>query len=196
MKRTPDPLRLDVAALAAEQGRLSGHWSVADLPRLAQAQAAPDDLPLAGVEWQVEATRLGRPGAGEELWMSLSAHCQVWLQCQRCLQPYQVSLSPNNRFRFVRDEAEAEALDAELEEDVLALSQYIDLRHLVEDELLLALPLVPRHALCPEPLPMRIGDGQFDAGQNPSDPTDPTEPEHPFAKLRVLKTSTPGSGGE
>ena len=34
---------------------------------------------------------------------------------------------------------------------MLALSRALDLRELVEDELLLALPLVPRHEVCPEP---------------------------------------------
>ena len=37
---------------------------------------------------------------------------------------------------------------------MLALEPALDLRGLVEDELLLALPLVPRHEVCPEPLPI------------------------------------------
>jgi uncharacterized protein len=40
---------------------------------------------------------------------------------------------------------------------VLALEPALDLKELVEDELLLALPLVPRHEVCPEPLPFEPG---------------------------------------
>ena len=45
---------------------------------------------------------------------------------------------------FVRGEDAAAELDAESDFDVLTLTRSLDLRELVEDELLLALPLVPR----------------------------------------------------
>ena len=55
--------------------------------------------------------------------------------------------------RFVHGADLAQQLDEESEEDVLALSAALDLRELIEDELILALPLVPRHDVCPQPLP-------------------------------------------
>ena len=58
------------------------------------------------------------------------------------------------RFLFVAGEDAAAALDAESEDDVLALEPGARPAELVEDELLLALPLVPRHEVCPEPLPL------------------------------------------
>ncbi len=57
--------------------------------------------------------------------------------------------SVDRSFRFVADEDTAAALDDEAEEDVLALSRSFDLLALVEDELLMALPVVPRHEVCP-----------------------------------------------
>ena len=78
-------------------------------------------------------------------------------------------------------EGQAEALDAELEDDVLELQRHTDLSELVEDELLLALPLVPRHEDCPEPLPMgELGDPEPAADAPPERP-------HPFAALAQLK---------
>jgi uncharacterized protein len=74
-------------------------------------------------------------------------------QCQRCLQPVLVPVNVDCELRFVATEAEAAALDAETEYDVLALAPRTDLRALVEDELLLALPVVPKHGRCPQPLP-------------------------------------------
>jgi uncharacterized metal-binding protein YceD (DUF177 family) len=73
------------------------------------------------------------------------------MECQRCLTPVDVPLAVERSFRFVADEATAEALDDESEEDLLALSREFDLRELIEDELLMALPVVPRHDECPRP---------------------------------------------
>jgi uncharacterized protein len=68
--------------------------------------------------------------------------------------PVELEVDVARALRFVADEATAEALDAESEDDVLALPRRLDLHDLVEDELLLALPLVPMHTTCPVPLPL------------------------------------------
>ena len=174
-----DPLRLDVAAFAAEQAELQGEWPLPQLPRLAEAgaQEAPADAAEA-VRWQARGETHARRAAEPEIWLHLRAEGGVWLQCQRCLQPMREELAVERSFRFVRSEAEAEAQDAESEEDVLALSRTLDLRALVEDELILALPLVPRHEACPQPLPQPAPDplqAQPEAAPNP------------FAQLAVLK---------
>jgi len=54
-----------------------------------------------------------------------------------------VNLLVDRDFRFVPDEATAMAEDDEAEEDLLVLSGEFDLLALVEDELLMDLPLVP-----------------------------------------------------
>jgi len=51
--------------------------------------------------------------------------------------------------RFVKDEAAAAQLDADCDDDVLALSRQFDLMGLIEDELIMAQPIVPRHDECP-----------------------------------------------
>jgi uncharacterized protein len=77
--------------------------------------------------------------------------------------------------RFAGDEAEAAELDAESEDDVLPLQRWLNLKDLVEDELLLALPLVPRHEQCPE-APSLVHEAEnFE------------EPEHPFAALQRFR---------
>ncbi|MDH4393933.1 MAG: DUF177 domain-containing protein [Aquabacterium sp.] len=187
MKRTHDALRLDVAAFIADAAQLSGDWPGASLQRLADLQAAPQDTPLAAVAWQALGQRLPVAAGDAELWLHLHASAQVWLTCQRCLQPFTVPLDIDQRLRFVRGEAQAEALDAEIEEDVLALSKSLDLRDLVEDELLLALPIVPRHDACPQPLPVPLGEAPA--------PEDVPERENPFAALQRLKSTTPGGAG-
>ena len=187
MKREHDALRLDVAAFAADSAALSGRWPGAGLSRLAESQSPPQDLALPEVAWAAQGERHPVTGSEAELWLSLRADAAVWLTCQRCLQPMQQALRLDRRLRFVRGEAEAEALDAGSEVDVLALSRSLDLRELVEDELLLALPLVPRHQVCPQPLPMAVD------ADPPS--SDEAERPNPFAALQALKRGPTGGGG-
>ena len=82
----------------------------------------------------------------------------------------------------MRTEAEAEQLDEVSEDDVMVLSPKMDVMALLEDELILALPLVPRHEpACPNPLPQPIDD------------LDEEEPApNPFAALAALRS---GRGG-
>jgi uncharacterized protein len=80
------------------------------------------------------------------------------------------------RLFFVEGEAAAAALDVDAEDDVLALEPALDLTLLIEDELLLGLPLVARHEVCPQPLPRALLD------EEPVAPGD-----HPFAALAALK---------
>lgn len=147
----PDPRRLDVARFAAAGGQLAGTWRGGELMRLAQSQALPQDQAAADVAWRCAGERRRVAGGHDQTWLHLVAATEVWLTCQRCLQPLREALAVDRWLRFVPSEAEAETLDAESEEDVLALSRSLDLRELVEDELLLALPLVPRHASCSPP---------------------------------------------
>jgi hypothetical protein len=126
---------------------------------------------------------VGRPVAGgdPEIWLHLMAHAEVVLQCQRCLQPTLERLTVDRRFRFVRNEDEAARLDEESEDDVLALPERLDLEELLEDELILGLPLVPRHGQCQHPLPMRAADPGAD-----------DEAPNPFAALAALRGKPQG----
>lgn len=177
-----DPLRLDVAVLAAEGAELAGDWPLAELPRLAESALA-GETPDARVSWQVRGELRPVTGGAAQVWLHLAARVPLALCCQRCLGPVGETVVIDKALRFVADEAQAAALDAELEDDVLALERTLDLRELVEDELLLALPLVPRHAECPAPLPL------------PADEPEADEAPNPFAVLARLKGQGGGGGG-
>jgi uncharacterized protein len=175
--RLQDPRRLDVRHFAATAAQLHGRAGAGELPRLVA------DAPLAGgdpVEWTMRGEQ--RPGVAgaPETWLHLQAHARVVLPCQRCLQPMALPLHAVRSIRFVDGEAEAERLDEELDDDVLALPARggVDALALVEDELIFALPLVPRHDVCPEALPVPP-----DAARAPEADAVP----HPFAALAALK---------
>ena len=87
MKHQHDPLRLDVAALAADAARLAGDWPGPALTRLAESQAPPQDEAMPGVVWAAQGERRVVPTGEAELWLALQVDTAVWLTCQRCLQP-------------------------------------------------------------------------------------------------------------
>jgi uncharacterized protein len=167
--RSHDPQRLDVAAAAADGAVLTGTWPLAGFERLAGAPAGDGQA-----EWSARLESRAVPGAAAQPWLHLQAQARVWRDCQRCLQPVAIDLAVDRWFRFVADEETAAALDAGSDEDLLVLSRHFDLRALLEDELLLELPLVPRHDTCPQPLAVAAD-------------AEPAVDEHPFAALAALK---------
>ncbi len=69
-------------------------------------------------------------------------------------------------FRFVADEATAEALDEECDEDLLALSREFDLRELIEDELLMACPWCHATRSALTSVPLASSDDDFEAANS------------------------------
>ena len=184
--RAFDPAKLDVELFARDGAELKGVWPATELQRLA-ADAAPE-APVSGwpdVSWLARGERRESRGSEPQIWLHLQANATVALTCQRCLQPVRAAINLQRDFRFVRDEQRAAEIDAESVEDVLALPRHLDLRELIEDELLLALPLVPRHKTCPQPLPMPADDLGKDLSMSGE------VRKHPFAALAALKQDEP-----
>jgi uncharacterized protein len=199
-----DPLRFHVATFAADAQEAEGDWAIAELSRLADSECPLDagsplksrtgaDTPrlpnraesdlTRRVRWR--ATGSHRPVGGEDqVWLHLQADADVVLQCQRCLLPLDEAVRVDRHFRFVADEDTAAAMDDEMEDEVLALPKSLNLRDLVEDEMLLALPLVPRHDVCPETVPLQFGDVE-----------EVEEKSNPFASLALLRKDKDGDGG-
>jgi uncharacterized protein len=181
--RPPTAERLDVAAFAKARGRLEGRVPLDRMPRLAADLQGPADGAPTEVVWSAEGLWSQPAGDEPQVRLRLRVRASVWLACQRCLQPVAVPLQIDRTLRFARGEDEAARLDEEGEEDVLELTRALDLPALVEDELILALPLVPRHDTCPQPLPwpgaQTAPPAQAEAAPEPA--------VHPFAALQALK---------
>lgn len=179
--RPVDPHALNVRAFCSDGELLSGAWPLSTLTRLGEGLFGTPE-PATLVQWTVQGSVLPQAAGEPEVWLRLQAHAAVPLQCQRCLQPVEQDLAVDRRFRFVRSEAEAERLDESSEDDVLVLSPRLDLQDLLEDELILSLPLVPKHeGPCPAPLPVPLDDLEEDAPA-----------PNPFAALAALRA---GRGG-
>lgn len=182
MSKDYSPDHLDVKALAQAGATLTGSDPLSRYTRLAhEAQGPIDGLQ---VHWSVQGELRTESGGAGHIWLHLEVDAELPLVCQRCLLVDPMPLQVERSFRFVADEATAESLDDEAEEDLLALSRDFDLRALIEDELLMDLPLVPRHDACPEDVPMQSSDADFEQASN--------EKPNPFAVLHGLgKNSTP-----
>lgn len=179
--RTPqfDAHRLDVEAFAKAGATLEGTWPAGELSRLMDSvheDCRASQLPA--VRWQATCDYKQTLGGEPQVWLHLRLAARLPLVCQRCLGSVDANVDVDTSMRFVRGEDAAAQLDSDSDADVLALTKSLDLQVLAEDELLLALPLVPRHALCP------IG-----AVREPQQSRD--DEEHPFAVLEQLKRGPP-----
>jgi uncharacterized protein len=181
-KATADPRRIDMRSLARQGAELQGSVAQDKLPRLAQSVERPDGAAPAALaptlaHWQARGELKPVAGGPPQVWLHLQAQTEVQLVCQRCLQRMAVPLQAARSFLFVDNEAQAAVLDEELEDDVLALQQRLNLLELVEDELILALPIVPRHEVCA--LPAVLADSDLADAAVPA--------SNPFAVLAALK---------
>ena len=171
------PQSLDVRVFSRDGATLSGQAPLAQWERL--SAESEDGLVSPPVKWQARGEAVPEVGAQDQVWLHLQVNAVLPLLCQRCLSPLLTAVDVDRSFRFVADEATAMALDDEEEEDLLVTSREFNLIDLVEDEVILAMPLVPLHEACPEPLHMSVEDPQFEQEEQ--------KRPHPFAALAGLK---------
>jgi uncharacterized protein len=170
--------RLDVKAFAKAAGVLAGHESLSNYSRLmAETGAKGGDRQL---DWQARGELRIEVNGFSQIWLHLQATVSLPMTCQRCLGPVDTVASFDRSFRFVATEEQAESEDEQAEEDVLALRRDFNLRELIEDELLMAMPVVPRHEVCPIEVKLAVQDPDFDA-ESEAKP-------NPFAVLARLQT--------
>lgn len=180
------PRRLDIPAFARAAATLSGVEALQDYARLCEeAEEGVQDGGTYHVRWQAVGEHMARTGGPGEDWLHLTAEATLPMLCQRCLSPVDLPLDVRRSFLFARDEATAQALDEEREEDVLVTSREFDLHALLEDELLMALPIVPRHEVCPHAVTMSATDAGFEQAAQ-------AEKTSPFAVLAGLRHGRSG----
>ena len=157
---------IDALEFARAQQELRGSLPVASLKRL-------EDVLFDGegtVEYLIRGSRDDRNRPQLELEISGGLH----LQCQRCLGLLEFRMAERNRLLVVQqgDDPEEDIDDPDAP-DTLEATPELDVAGLIEEEVLLSLPLAPRHAegTCQS----RIGSRLEGA-----------EPPKPFAELAAL----------
>lgn len=169
--------RLDIEAFAKAAGSLSGSDLFPKFPRLLEEAGKKGGDRT--VDWQVQGEIKSGASGVAQVWLRVRASALLPLTCQRCLEPADIAVSVDRKFRFVETEEQAETEDEDAEEDVLALSRDFNLLELIEDELLMALPVVARHEVCPLDVKLAVQDPDFEAVSGAK--------ANPFAALGRLK---------
>ena len=164
-------------AFAAEGIPLAGTTLLQNMERL--AQETPRLQPNLAVNWQANAELRAGSGAEADVWLHLQATASLPLTCQRCMGLVETAIAADQWYRFVATEEIAMAEDDQSEEDLLVMAPQFDLLAVLEDELLMALPLVPMHDRCPVAPVFGVGD--IELGNTAA------EKPNPFAVLAKLK---------
>jgi len=172
--------RVDFCAPQSYQG--AGFLPITDMPRL--AKEASSIHPGDGFAWHIKTHFEDSPGSEPHQILEMSLKGCLHLVCQRCLQDCMVDLDEKRRFVLVASEAEADAYPLEDEEqEPLVASQHFNLLETIEDEVLLSLPLIPKHpeGFC-EPHATVFGLEEVDEGIK--------ERENPFKVLKNMKKNS------
>ena len=131
------PAAIDGLAFARTAGVLKGQLGLESLPRLAQSgcSGAVLDFVLTG-----DINERGKPE------LRLTVDGSVRLECQRCLGDVDLPLRLEARLELASGEAEILADDDDI--DRVVAGRDMSVAVLVEDEVILALPMVPKHEQC------------------------------------------------
>jgi uncharacterized protein len=159
---------VDAFDFSRQKQERAGETAVADLSRL-----SAELLDSSGtLKWSVRGgvEMQGHPG------LTLEVAGPVHLRCQRCLGLLEFAIDSSSVLILADDEASADALEERLDDDsvdVIPGSRTMNMAVMIEDEALLALPLSPRHEVCPD-------TSALDALKQ-------DKPDSPFAVLKNLK---------
>lgn len=157
------------------------HWQgTLQLDQLPRIAALPDNTlaPSGELPSQV-AVDLSIRQSGSVLLWSLHTDGILWQTCQRCLEPVAVPLTIDSEFALLQDESQAALVSEDTETillDEITDDERLNLLAMIEDELLVALPLAPKHAHCH----MAVTQ----AGELPEAAV---QQDNPFAVLAALK---------
>ncbi len=173
MKDPHIPVKLKARNAVAKRVALVGSVPIAELPRLVEALASAEGELQIRLQFAEHHTALGR--------VTGTITGNLWLTCQRSMEPFLWPLSAQFDWALVGDEEHEEKLLADTD-PVMLEDENLLLRQSLEDEVLLTLPLM---AIAPEGSSKRQKPGSKTKAPAISDniQLDDTRP-NPFALLK------------
>jgi len=165
------PETLDFMRQVELNRSIEGVYPISKLPRLAEALLSNEGYITAKLEFTSSVGFASLKG---------SVSAKLLIECQRCLEPVETELSGRFKFALISSEEEIELLPEEFEPYMLEGEEQ-SVIELIEDELLLCLPMVTIHEDdCSEYMMKqnRTVKAAIEAEK---------EVEHPFAALKNLK---------
>lgn len=165
------PRQIDPRKFTQQGLNLDGVMPVSELSRLAEVSLDSRDEVKVALEFDVDSER--------HRLITGSAECVLNVTCQRCLEPVAVNLNAQLNLAIVWDEERAKQLPKTFDPLILGEGQ-ADLYTIVEDELLLNLPMVSYHSdNCIEQT--SFGEDALESAAE--------SPSNPFQVLEQLKGS-------
>ncbi len=157
--------------LAEQNLHLDGVVKLVDMHRLNTSRPKVDDNERVAVNLHFGVDEQGLT------YLKGRLHTHLGLQCQRCLGPFTYEIISDFALGIIRSLDEEKSLPEQYEPAMVQDGQ-LALRDLIEDELILNLPIIPRHEAdeCQVKLPL------VDAGWE-----DKAKGENPFQVLQTLK---------
>lgn len=171
MQKVKLPLTIDVARAAQKRLDYQGVYAPELVARLADTVVSVDSDVECTMSFAIDNQRLAV--------LQGTADVQVTLSCQRCNQSFPHAVHVSYCFSPVSSDEQAEALPEAYEPVDINDFGEIDLLAVIEDELILALPVVPVH----DSEHCEVSDADMVFGKLPAE----AEKPNPFAVLASLK---------
>ncbi|OIR17725.1 hypothetical protein GALL_19470 [mine drainage metagenome] len=168
------PLIIDNLAFAKKNERIEGVLSVADCPRLfelLQSNFADEAIKVGRDAVVINYILQGSVDAVDQHYLRLMISAKLLTICQRCLSEMPISLKLSYNYLIGESEAnDVEVVDIDSDDvDLQEASQVMDVFKLIEDEVIMAMPIAPIHD-------EDCGAGVMQSGEKPN----------PFAVLKSL----------
>ena len=166
------PESVDAWRMVSARRSFEGTLPIATLRRLCEALAGTDGE----VNYELD---FGRDSLGVS-YVDVRAQVSLTLLCQRTLEPFVMPITLDTRLGLIKQERDEAGLPPDCEPLLVAENGRLNPADVIEDELLLALPLVPVNP--DSSLPDEVTGHELEedsAGEGRS--------ENPFAVLRELK---------
>ena len=158
---------IDSLVFAREGGLLQGELPVADLARALDSLAGTDGV----LTYRVQGRIGSQSGPQNRPQLLLEVDGALAVCCQRCLEGIDYPVRIRSLLELVKDGEEPTQEEIEDDsKDFLPAQKELDVVELIEDEIILDLPVAPRHENCVLP-----------------DTGGPSEKVSPFSVLECLK---------
>lgn len=139
-----DPNLIDPEVFATDKQNLQGSFLLEELDERVRSHDY-----LADKQAKVSFTLQGGRDRLQRLFLDLNITADMPLICQRCVKPMPFKLDETSHIvLFTNEESLDEAMLTDDELEGMLLEKELNVRELIEDQILMALPFSPRHEDC------------------------------------------------
>ncbi len=166
------PEELDFIQTARKGSEIQGNWPVKGMKRLTELLLDDSGMVEASLRFKQE---------GRLRHVSGTVSAQVNVTCQRCMQAMPLLIETEFNLALVSDESKADQLPDGFEPLILDEDNRLNIPHMLEEELLLVMPIVAMHESddCSEYLYQQKTQQQTEAELK-------QEKDNPFSVLKKL----------